>query len=162
MLLANNIDVKGDELFASIAINHLELGAGVIFIIGLISALYPSADGALTSLTTSFSVDFLNLEKRTDFTEKKKTHIRYVVHSGFALLFIAIIIFYEQHRSDNLIDILFRIASITYGPLLGLFVFGLIMKRKIQDKLAPIVCVLSPVICFILSHLQMVQLLFDF
>ncbi|NLK56327.1 MAG: sodium:solute symporter [Bacteroidales bacterium] len=161
---ANNIDVKGDELFASIAINHLGVGAGVIFIIGLISALYPSADGALTSLTTSFSVDFLNLEKRTDFTEKKKTHIRYVVHSGFALLFIAIIIFYEQHRSANLIDILFRIASITYGPLLGLFVFGLIMKRKIQDKLAPIVCVLSPVICFILSQnsLKWFNYSFDF
>lgn len=149
---ANNIQVKGDELFSTITINHLGPMAGIIFIIGLISALYPSADGALTSLTTAFSVDFLDLENRQDFTEKKKTHIRYLIHCCFALLFVAIIIFYEHHRSDYLIDILFQIASITYGPLLGLFAFGLIMKRKINDKLVPLVCFLAPLICFILSH----------
>lgn len=149
---ANNISVKGDELFSTITINHLSPLAGIIFVIGLISALYPSADGALTSLTTAFSVDFLNLEKRQDFTEKKKTHIRYCIHSGFALLFVGIIIFYKHHRTPYLIDILFQIASITYGPLLGLFAFGLIMKRKINDKLVPLICILAPVICFILSQ----------
>jgi Na+/proline symporter len=148
----NNIQVTGDELFSTITINHLGPLAGIVFIIGLISALYPSADGALTSLTTAFSVDFFNLEKRKDFSEKKKTKVRYLIHSGFALLFVGIIIFYEHHRSAHLIDILFQIASITYGPLLGLFAFGLIMKRTVNDKFVPLVCILSPVICFVLSQ----------
>ena len=124
----------------------------MIFIIGLISALFPSADGALTSLTTSFSIDFLNIEQRKDWNEKKKIRIRHLVHICFALIFVGVIIFYGNHRDPHLIDILYQIASITYGPLLGLFVFGILTKRQVKDKFVPIVCVLSPVICFILSN----------
>jgi Na+/proline symporter len=148
---SKNIDVHGDKLFSTIAINHLSPFAGIVFIIGLISALYPSADGALTSLTTAFTIDFLNLEKREDLPEKKKIRIRHYIHAGFALLFVGIIIFYERHRTPYLIDILFQIASITYGPLLGLFAFGLILRRKVKDKLVPAVCLISPVICFFLN-----------
>jgi Na+/proline symporter len=148
----NGIDVKGDQLFPTIAIQHLKPVAGIVFIIGLISALYPSADGALTSLTTAFSIDFLNLEQRKDFSERKKEKVRHWVHIGFALLFVGIVIFYNYHQNKHLIDILYQIASITYGPLLGLFAFGFITKRKVKDRLVPLVCLLAPTICFILNR----------
>ena len=149
---SQGITVKGDDLFPYVALNALSPFAAVIFIIGLISALFPSADGALTSLTTSFSIDFLNIEQRKDWNEKKKTRIRHLVHICFALIFVGVITFYGNHRDPHLIDILYQIASITYGPLLGLFVFGILTKRQVKDKFAPIVCILSPVICFILSN----------
>lgn len=146
------INIKGDDLFPYVALNALSPFAAVIFIIGLISALFPSADGALTSLTTSFSIDFLNIEQRNDWCQKKKTKIRHLVHICFALIFVGVITFYGNHRDPHLIDILYQIASITYGPLLGLFVFGILTKRQVKDTFVPIVCVLSPVICFILSN----------
>jgi Na+/proline symporter len=147
----SGIDTTGDNLFPTIAI-QLSPIAGIVFIIGLISALYPSADGALTSLTTAFSIDFLNLEQRQDLSEQKKVKIRYLVHFCFAILFIGIVIFYNYHQNKHLIDILFQIASITYGPLLGLFAFGFITKRKVKDRLVPFVCILSPILCFILNR----------
>lgn len=158
------INVKGDMLFPTIAFDHLGPLAGVVFIIGLISALFPSADGALTSLTTAFSIDFLNLEKRQDFTERKKTKIRHWIHISFALVFVGIIIFYSYHQNEHLIDILYQVAAITYGPLLGLFAFGLISKRKVRDKYVPIIAIASPIICFVLSQnsLRWFNYSFDF
>lgn len=149
---SQGITIKGDDLFPYVALNALTPIAAVVFIVGLISALFPSADGALTSLTTSFSIDFLNIEQRKDWSEKKKTNIRHLVHLTFALIFVGIIIFYQHNRNPHLIDILYQIASITYGPLLGLFCFGILTKRQVKDKLVPLICVLSPVICFILSN----------
>lgn len=145
------IDATGDNLFPVVAINYLGPVAGLIFVIGLISALYPSADGALTSLTTAFSIDFLNLEKRTDYSEKKKVRLRYLVHTTFALIFVGIIIFYRYHSSQHLIGTLFYIASLTYGPLLGMFAFGLLTKRSIPDKIMPAIAIASPVIAFLLD-----------
>ncbi|MBP1645903.1 MAG: sodium:solute symporter [Bacteroidetes bacterium] len=158
------IDVQGDKLFPTIAIKYLSPLAAVVFIIGLISALFPSADGALTSLTTAFSIDFLNLEHRKDYTEKKKTRVRHIVHACFALLFVGVIIFYYRHQDQHLIDTLYQIASITYGPLLGLFAFGLLTKREVKDKFVPIICLLAPVICFTLSanSLKWFNYSFDF
>jgi len=146
------IEASGDDLFAQVAINHLPPIATIIFIIGLISALYPSADGALTSLTTAFCMDFLNFEDRKDKTEKQKTHIRHYVHIAFAFLFAIIIVFYYYNKNEHLIDILYQIASITYGPLLGLFAFGLSNNRRVDDKLVPLVCILAPTICFVLNN----------
>ncbi len=148
----NGIAATGDALFPEIAINHLPSIASIVFIIGLISALFPSADGALTSLTTAFCIDFLNFEGRQDKTEKQKTTIRHYVHLAFAVLFTAVIIFYYHNQNEHLIDILYQVASITYGPLLGLFFFGLTTKRKVKDRFVPIVCVLAPVICFVLNN----------
>lgn len=147
------ITTKGDALFPDIALNYLGPVAGLIFIIGLISALYPSADGALTSLTTAFSIDFLRLDKRTDYSEKKKTNVRHLVHVSFALLFVGVIIFYRYHSSEHLIQTLFYIASLTYGPLLGMFAFGLLTKRKTVDILMPVIAVISPVISFFLDRI---------
>lgn len=142
---------KGDALFPAVAINYLGPVAGLIFVIGLISALYPSADGALTSLTTAFSIDFLRLDKRTDLSEQRKTRMRYLVHVGFAALFVGIIIFYRYHSNEHLISTLFYIASLTYGPLLGMFAFGLITKFQIPDSAMPFIAVVAPLISYFLD-----------
>lgn len=146
------ITASGDDLFPYVALNSLSPFAAIVFIVGLISALFPSSDGALTSLTTSFCIDQLKIEEKKNWSEKKKTNIRHIVHLGFALLFVGIIIFYSNHRDAHLIDTLYQIASITYGPLLGLFAFGIFTKRKVNDKLVPYICIASPVICFILNN----------
>ena len=148
----NGISATGDALFPEIAINYLPPIASIVFIIGLISALFPSADGALTSLTTSFCIDILNFEKKINLSEKEKTKTRHIVHISFAALFTLIIIFYYHNQNEHLIDILYQVASITYGPLLGLFFFGLTTKRQVKDKLVPVICLLAPTICFILNN----------
>jgi Na+/proline symporter len=140
-----------DDLFPTIALNYLGPAAGVIFLIGLISAAFPSADGALTSLTTSFSIDFLGLEKRKDIDDNKKTRIRYIVHLSFAAIFFICILVFRQMNDRAIIDKLFTIAGYTYGPLLGLFTFGLFTRRKVNDRLTPWIAILSPVVCYVLS-----------
>ncbi len=142
---------SSDDIFPTIAIKYLGPIAGLIFFIGLISAAFPSADGALTSLTTSFSIDFLGLHDNQKLSEKKKTNIRYMVHLGFAVLMLGVIIAFRSFYDKALIDKLFTIAGYTYGPLLGLYSFGLFTKFKVKDKWVPIIAVLSPIICYILS-----------
>lgn len=142
---------SSDDIFPTIAINYLGPLAGLIFFIGLISAAFPSADGALTSLTTSFSIDFLGLHENKKLSEKRKTNIRYMVHLGFAVLMLGVIVSFRSFYDKALIDKLFTIAGYTYGPLLGLYSFGLFTKFKVNDKLVPVVAFLSPIICYILS-----------
>jgi solute:Na+ symporter, SSS family len=140
-----------DDLFPTVAFTYLTPVAGVVFLIGLISAAFPSADGAITSLTTSVSIDFLGLEKREGMTEAAKTKARYIVHISIALIFFISILIFRSLNDRAIIDKLFTIAGYTYGPLLGLYSFGLFTKRKVNDKLTPFVAVLSPVICYFLS-----------
>lgn len=142
---------SSDEIFPTITINYLGPFAGLIFFIGLISAAYPSADGALTALTTSFCIDFLGIQKRNDLSEKSKTRMRYMVHIGFAIVMLAVVLAFRSFYDKALIDKLFTIAGYTYGPLLGLYAFGLFTKLKVKDKWVPVVAILSPVICYILS-----------
>jgi Na+/proline symporter len=140
-----------DDLFPTIAFNYLGPAAGVVFLVGLISAAFPSADGALTSLTTCFSIDFLGLEKRRDIDDSKKTRIRYVVHIAFAVVFFICILIFRQMNDRAIIDKLFTIAGYTYGPLLGLYAFGLFTHRKVNDRITPWIAILSPVACYILN-----------
>jgi Na+/proline symporter len=150
---AQNVTVAmSDDLFPTIAFRYLGPAAGVVFLIGLISAAFPSADGALTSLTTSFSIDFLGLEKKTDMDNTRKTRIRYSVHFSFALIFFICILIFREMNDRAIIDKLFTIAGYTYGPLLGLYTFGLFTTRTVRDRYTPWVAILSPVICYILSH----------
>jgi Na+/proline symporter len=142
---------RSDDLFPMIAINHLGPVAGLIFIIGLISAAYPSADGALTSLTTSFSIDFLGLNKNEKLSEKQKEKTRYLVHGGFAFLLLAVIVIFRAINDRAVIDKLFTIAGYTYGPLLGLYAFGLFTRWQVKDKWVPIIALASPVLCYYLS-----------
>lgn len=139
---------RTDDLFAIISINHLGAFAGLVFVIGLISAAYPSADGALTSLTTSFCIDILGLEKKSNLSEIQKRNIRYLAHISFAFLLLGVIIFFRSINNKAVIDQLFRVAGFTYGPLLGLYTFGLFSKFMVNDKLVPVIAVLSPIVCF--------------
>ena len=142
---------KSDDLFPIIALNHLGGLVGIVFIIGLISAAYPSADGALTALTSSFCIDFLNF-KKSAWTEEHKKKIRYIVHFSFAALLLLVIIIFRAINDDAVISKLFTVASYTYGPLLGLFAYGILAKREIRDKFVPVICLLSPAICYVLNE----------
>jgi Na+/proline symporter len=140
-----------DNLYPYIAFQHLGAVPALIFIVGLISAAYPSADGALTSLTTAFSIDFIGIHKRTDWDEKKKQQVRYLIHVGFAVILLTIIIIYNSINNSAIVEKLFAIAGYTYGPLLGLFAFGLFTKWEVKDKWVPIVAIVSPVVCYLIS-----------
>lgn len=143
------IPAKTDELYPMLALGG-QFGtlAAVTFLLGIIAASYASSDSALTALTTSFCIDFLSIEK---FKEEKRKKIKHRVHLGFSLLFFVVIGLFHMFNNQELIAAVFNLAGYTYGPLLGLFSFGLFTKLKIRDKLVPIVCVGSPVLTFILE-----------
>lgn len=151
------VPVRTDELFPMLAFNHFNAFIGIIFLLGIIAAAYSSADSALTALTTSFCVDILGLgESKPQQTQAEKAagiekSTRMRVHVMFsALLFIVILVF-QALNSDSVIVAVFRIAGYTYGPLLGLYAYGLYTKINLKDKLVPVVCILAPVISFILD-----------
>jgi len=149
---ATNPDgIPSDTLFAEISINRLSVFAGVVFLVGLIAAVWSSADGSLTALTTSFCIDIIGLEKKDTLTIERKKQIRYTVHILFALLFLLIIIQLRQLNNKAIIDHVFTIAGYTYGPLLGLFSFGLFTKFKVRDRAVPFVAIASPIICYLLD-----------
>jgi solute:Na+ symporter, SSS family len=155
-----SVDVKtSDDIFPTVAIMYLGPVAGIVFLIGLISAAFPSADGALTSLTTSVSIDFLKLEKRKGISEKSKTRIRYIVHFSIAVVFFISVLIFSKLSDRAVIDKLFTIAGYTYGPLLGLYSFGLFTNRKVNDRLTPAIAVTSPLACYFLSRYS--QVLFN-
>tara|TARA_R110000787_G_scaffold55942_4_gene128841 strand:+ start:14299 stop:15753 length:1455 start_codon:yes stop_codon:yes gene_type:complete len=142
--------VRTDLLFPEIAMNqNLGTGLAVTFIIGLIAAAYSSADSALTSLTTSFSVDFLNIEK---IEKEKQKPLRKRVHVGVSILLILVVILFNN-LEGNVVSNLFKFATFTYGPLLGLFAFGILTKYKIKDKYAWIVALLSITLSFAITSL---------
>lgn len=140
-----------DDIFPVIALNYLPPIAGLVFIIGLISALFPSADGAMTALTSSFCIDVLGFKERKDWSEKKKQQLRMSVHLSVAIIFLIIILVCKAINNKAIIDLVLDLASYTYGPLLGLFMFGVLTKRIVKDNLVPVVCLLSPVLSFILN-----------
>ena len=152
------LPTRTDDLFPMIAIKYLGPIAGLVFIIGLISAAYPSADGALTSLTTSFSIDILGLNKRSDLTEEQKKRLRHKVHIAFALLLLLVIVLFRAINDRAVIDKLFTVAGYTYGPLLGMYAFGLFTRLQVKDKYVPWVAVSLPVLCFLLSEYSKVLL----
>ncbi|MCX6272856.1 MAG: sodium:solute symporter [Bacteroidetes bacterium] len=143
---------RSDDLFPVIALRYLSPLAGLVFMIGLISAAYPSADGALTSLTTSFSIDILNMNKRQDLTEKEKIRMRYIVHACMAVVLLGVIVVFRAINDRAVIDKLFTIAGYTYGPLLGLYSFGLFTHYQLKDRFVPYVALISPILCYFLSE----------
>jgi len=140
-----------DNLFPIIALQYLGPLAGIVFIIGIISAAYPSADGALTALTTSFSIDILKIEKLS-LSESKKIRLRKIVHLSMAAFLTLVIIGFSAINNGAVISKLFTIAGYTYGPLLGLFTFGLFTQRTLKDRWVPLIAILSPIICYIVSE----------
>jgi Na+/proline symporter len=149
---AKGISVIGDDLFPTIAVSSgLPFYITVCFLIGLVSALFPSADGALTALTSSFCIDILGM-KRRGWDEKKKKQVRLVVHNVFAIIFLACVFFFREVDNGSLIQILLVVAGYTYGPLLALFSFGIFTKRNVMNTAVPVICVLAPVLCYILKQ----------
>ena len=148
---ANSIGASKDDLFPVIATQSgLGTGIAVFFILGVIAAAYSSADSALTSLTTSFSIDIMEIEKR--FSAAKQEILRKRIHIGTSLVLILVIISFKYLIQDeSVIAKLFVFAGYTYGPLLGLYSYGLFTKWQVKDKFVPIIAVLSPVLCYIIS-----------
>lgn len=149
-VLGMAIPQSRDQLFPMIALQHMPPYVGIWFILGLIAAAYSSADSALTSLTTSFSIDFLNIQKR-DWSPKKARQVRLMVHIGFSVLLLIVIMIFRNLDNQSVINQLIIAAGYTYGPLLGLFSFGIMTSRVVRDKYVWIVCLLSPLICFFLN-----------
>ncbi len=143
------IPERTDLLYPTIALNSgLGLSIGIFFILGLVSAAYSSADSALTALTTSFCIDFLAIQ---DLEESEKEKIRKRVHIGMSLSLLFVIIAFRYLIDKSVIDTLLKVASYTYGPLLGLFAFGLFTKWKVRDNLVPVVCLVAPAITFLIG-----------
>jgi len=144
----------GDKLFPDLAINHMPSIVSVIFILALISALFPSADGAITALTSSFCIDILGLQRRVDWTDEQKKKIRQRVHLTVAFVFLIFVMVFYKVNNPSMIGVILKVAAYTYGPLLGLFSFGILTKRHVKDKYVPFVCIAAPLICFVIDKFQ--------
>lgn len=143
---SKGITAAPDDLFPTIALSDAFSGSiGVIFIIALISALFPSVDGAITSLTSCFCIDILGLNK-SQRSEKDKKRTRLKVHFTFAFVFFIMVLIFKFINDKLIIDFILKFAGVTYGPLLGLFAFGILTKRKLNDKLIWTVCIVAPLI----------------
>jgi SSS family transporter len=141
---------KTDELFPLLATEHFSSVAGIVFVLGIIAAAYSSADSTLTALTTSFCVDFLEIERK--YTPERRIQIRQRVHITFTALFYLMILAFYWLNSQSVINSVFIIAGYTYGPLLGLYAFGLFTKLKVKDKWVPYLAVLSPALTFAVAY----------
>jgi Na+/proline symporter len=143
---------RTDFLFPEIALKSLGIVPAIVFLLGLTAATFATTDSALTALTTSFCVDFLEMDKTENQNKPNIVRTRHWVHIGFSfLMFLVIILFYAVNDA-SVVKMIFKVASYTYGPLLGLYAFGLFMKTKtVHDKLVPFICLLSPAICFLIS-----------
>jgi Na+/proline symporter len=141
-----------DKVFPNLALNHLGMFAGLIFIIGLTAATFSSADSVLTTLTTSTYVDMLEYDRNTVLTEKQKSQRRTYIHIGFAVVMWLVIIVFDLLNQRAIIDTILMIAGYTYGPLLALFSLGLFTNISLKDKMVPVVCVLAPVITYLLAN----------
>ena len=158
----HGIDAQKDKLFSTIAVDSgLGIGLAVFFLLGLIAAAYSSADSALTSLTTSFSIDILDIEKK--HTKAGQVKVRKRVHIAMSLLLILVIIFFNYAIGDTSVIVkLFTFAGYTYGPLLGLYAFGLFSKWKVRDHLVPIVAILTPFVGYAISYFSASWFDFEF
>lgn len=141
---------KSDELFPMIAIGgYFPIIVGILFIIGLVSAAFSNAGSALTALTTSFTIDILKTDNKNDV---QITHIRKRVHIGMAILMGLTIVIINVFNNTSVIDAVYILVSYTYGPILGLFAFGILCKRKVRDRYIPFIAVLAPILCFFLQR----------
>ncbi len=148
---ANQVTGKPDDLFPSIALHYMPASVSLIFIIGLISALFPSADGALTALTSSFCIDILGIRRNPSLNEQQQKRIRLTTHLGFALVFFASVMIFKWIDDKSIIDVIIKMAGFTYGPLLGLFAFGMLTRRRIRDRYAALVCLAAAVVLVVVD-----------
>ncbi|MEO6685122.1 MAG: sodium:solute symporter, partial [Dyadobacter sp.] len=140
---------RTDEFYPMLALNHLGLAVGITFLLGITAATYASSDSALTALTTAFCIDFMEIEKKP---EEKRSSIKFWVHIGFSVLFYVVILIFNRLNNKEVITAIFDLAGYTYGPLLGLFVFGLYLKRPVIDRYVPFVCILAPILTYYINN----------
>ena len=149
--MVNNVP-RTDLLFPEIAFNHLTLIPSIIFLLGLTAATFATTDSALTALTTSFCIDFLGMDKAENQNKPNIVRTRHLVHIAFSFLMFIVIVIFNAINDNSVVEMVFKIASYTYGPLLGLYGFGLFMKTKtVHDKFVPIICIISPAICLLIN-----------
>jgi Na+/proline symporter len=143
---------RTDLLFPEIAFKHLTLIPAVVFLLGLTAATFATTDSALTALTTSFCVDFLGMDKAENLAKTNNVRTRHWVHISFSMLMFVVIIIFNSLNDKSVVSMIFKIAGYTYGPLLGLYSFGLIMKKlTVIDKLVPFVCLVSPALTYVIA-----------
>ncbi len=138
---------RSDDLFPLLAVRHFGVFAGILFLLGILSAAYSSADSALTALTTSFCIDLLGL--KADAPTGRAT--RFKVHIGFTALLFLVIVLFRIINNESVVMAVFRVAGYTYGPLLGLFAFGILTGKQVKDRFVPFICLLSPVLSYVIS-----------
>lgn len=148
------LEARGDRLFPAVVMGYLPAGLQLVFVIALISALFPSADGALTALTSSFCNDMLRFEKRKDLDETARMRTRTRVHLAFAALFVALTVVFRWVDDPSMIGLILKIAAYTYGPLFGLSAYGLFARRPAQGPLIAVAALGAPVLCLILDATQ--------
>jgi Na+/proline symporter len=138
----------GDKIFAAVVLGHLPQAVQIIFVVALISALFPSADGAITALTSSFCIDLLGMQQRSEWDEGHRKRIRHQVHLGFAALFLLLVMAFKWIDDPSMIGLILKLAAYTYGPLLGLFAFGILTTRQVHGAWVPWICLAAPALCF--------------
>lgn len=148
-----NVTVVNDKLFPTLALEYMPPLLGITFIIGLISALFSSADGAMTALTSSLCIDIYGIKEKT-WTDVEKEKFRKKVHSVVAVSFLIMVLVFKWIDDDSMIGLILKLAGFTYGPLLGLFAFGIFTKYKVKDNLVPYICILAPTLSFLIDKYQ--------
>ncbi len=151
---SNGVAATGDKLFPTVALEYMPPVIAIVFIIALISALFPSADGAITALTSSFCIDLLGLKRRADWNEARKKRVRQTVHLGFAFVFLLVVLIFKWVNSQSMIGVILKVATYTYGPLLGLFTYGILTRRQVKDRLVPYVAIAAPLASFFIDKYQ--------
>ncbi|MEX1189971.1 MAG: sodium:solute symporter [Bacteroidia bacterium] len=145
------IPTKTDDLLPLLALDYLGIFAAIVFLLGIIAATFSSADSVLTTLTTSLYFDILHIDSKEKISKTRKKELRNIIHAAFALLLLAVILIFRAINDDSVISGIFTAAGYTYGPLLGLFAFGIYTKKQVNDKLVPLVCLIAPLLSFLLS-----------
>lgn len=148
------VAAAGDKLFPAVVMGHMPAAIQLIFFIALVSALFPSADGAITALTSSFCIDILGLQRRAGQDERARTRTRHRVHLAFCALFLALVMVFKWIDSASMIGVILKLAGYTYGPLLGLFAFGILTRRTVQDRWVPLTVLAGPLLCWLVDRHQ--------
>lgn len=141
-----------DQILPMFATEYLGLSVFILFVLGIIASAFSSADSALTALTTSFSIDILEIDKYHN--KEREVSKRKKVHLFISLVFIVIIMIFNEFKNDSIIDTIYTLVAYTYGPLLGLYAFGLFTKRQSNDKVIPYIAVLAPIVCLVLNYVS--------
>ena len=148
------LQASGDRLFPAVVLGHLPAAVQVLFVIALISALFPSADGALTALTSSTCIDLLGMKQRADWSEARRKQVRRRVHLAYAALFMLLVMGFKAVDDPSMIGLILKIAAYTYGPLLGMFAFGVLTTRQVKDRWVPGVALAAPALCWLVDANQ--------